>query len=395
MKAILAVNLEEALTVGLAAALDRRGLGARLRSVPSPKAAEALREGSYDLVVIDLAEQAVPPAGLLPALAEVSPDTCLVVLAGSAVVQAPDRPAMFDGIEVLERALPLEDLFIRIAAALQRGVKGHLENVGLAAFIQLLAIEKESCTLEVRSAGRTGTVRFVRGDLWDAQAGAKQGDEAAIEIFGWETVDVDMSGVGQQARRTITASLTYLLIEAMRRRDELVRDQPAPQTAARGEGGGDRQPSKQVTAGGHGSAGAVVGALIRELEGFIAVCLVEAATGRTVEARTMRADLDLELASAFSRESLHQVRELIGALRLSSAMEDLLFTFSDEVHLIRPSTNGFFVYLVADRAQTGYPQMRAALHKLWPAFEADALSRGLPRQAEGPGAAISPVTRDR
>ena len=44
MKAILAVELEEALTAGLVEALHRRGLGARLQSVVSERAAEAVRQ---------------------------------------------------------------------------------------------------------------------------------------------------------------------------------------------------------------------------------------------------------------------------------------------------------------------------------------------------------------
>ena len=176
MKAILAVNLDEALTAGLAAALHRRGLGARVQAVATPRAAEAVRQGTFDLVVIDLDGQPAPPPGLLPAIAEGSPGTRVVVLTGGAAVQAPEQPNLFDAVEILDRALPLEELSARIAAVLQRGVRGHIENVGLAAFTQLLAIEKETCVVEVRSAERQGSVVFVRGELWDAQAGTRRGD---------------------------------------------------------------------------------------------------------------------------------------------------------------------------------------------------------------------------
>ncbi len=257
-------------------------------------------------------------------------------------------------------------------------VKGHLENVGLAAFTQLLAAERETCTLTVQAVDRAGTMRFLRGELIDAQAGSQRGEEAAIEIFGWGIANVDMGSLWHQARRTITSSLTYLLIEAMRRRDEEIRDDPdagaphpIPAIAASGaRGAGASGTGQHPTVGGH-PAQDLVAALARSIEGFIAAFAVDVATGLAVATQGNRAALDLELASSGSRDSLHHATDLLGALQVGSSLEELAFTLSDQLHIIKPSGSGIFVYLVVDRERTSYPQAKATLQQLWPAFEAD------------------------
>jgi len=225
-KAILAVDLEAGVAAALAAGLSQWQAEIRLRQVSLAQAAAALQQEVFDLVVVNRGDPETAPAALVAALAAAAPAPRLLLVLGDAC--AADRP-LFQGlgsVEEMPGPASAAELLARIVAALERGVKGHLENVGLAALVQLLALDKESCTLTVQSAMGRGTLYFVRGDLCDAETAAATGEEAAIEVLGWEIANVEMTGSSLRTQRAIEMPVTFLLIEAMRRRDERARGEP-------------------------------------------------------------------------------------------------------------------------------------------------------------------------
>jgi DNA-binding response OmpR family regulator len=367
MKVILAVDLDDGLVSSLAAGLRERRSEVRLQRVPLARAPEAVRREVFDMVVLDRGDRPASPAALVAALCETSPATRLVVVGE---VDKQDRALFgsFGNVEVMGRPVQIAELVARIAAALQRGVNGHLENVGLAAFTQLLALEKETCTLNVRCAAGTGTLFFMRGELYDAEQADRTGEEAAIQILDWEIADVEMTGSCLRSRRSIQRPLTFLLIEAMRRRDE----------RGRGDLGGESQsagasPTSAPAAGAEEEAAAhdtLVPALAREIEGFVAAALVELFSGATLEALTTRPDLDPNLASAFCCELLRQEIAMLQALGLRSTLDEVVLTFSDQIHVVKLGRAGRFLYVVVDRARTSFPALRSTLQRHWEAFEA-------------------------
>ena len=367
MKVILAVDLDDGVISALAAGLRERLRDVRLQRVTLARAAETVRREAFDLVILDRGEAPASPAALVAALCDTSPATRLLVV-GAADRQDRDLFASLGNVEVIARPFQAAELAARIATALQRGVKGHLENVGLAAFVQLLALERETCTLSVRSAAGTGTLFFLRGELYDAETAARSGEEAAIEILDWEVADVEMTGSCLRSRRSIQRPLTFLLIEAMRRRDEMSRGDAAGSVAS--------APATPATpampAPGDGTppdGGTLMAKLAREIDGFVAAALVELATGTTIEALTTRPDLDPQLAGAFCCELLRQEISLLQALHLQSTLDDVVLTFSDQIHLLRLARSGDFLYVVVDRARTNFPALRSSLQRHWQAIE--------------------------
>jgi hypothetical protein len=373
MKTILTVDLEDGVVSALAIGLRERQSDVRLHKVGLARAADAVRREAFDLVVFRRGDHRASPAALVAALREASPATRLLVLGGA---DAQDRAlfASLGTVEVLARPVDAEDLAARIAAALQRGVKGHLENVGLAAFVQLLALEKETCALSVRSGGTTGTLCFVSGELYDAELGDSCGEDAAIEMLGWEITDVEMTGPCLRSQRLIQRPLTFLLMEAMRRRDERGH---AASTRNGGAGAQSGPPAAEALpppgAGGDPAPGGgeLIASLARELEGFVAAALVDLPTGEVLDAMTLRPDLDPSLAAAFCCELLRQELSLLRALELRSALDDVLLTFSDEIHFIKLARGaGSFLYIVVDPARTSFPALRSALQPHWQALDA-------------------------
>ena len=98
-----------------------------------------------------------------------------------------------------------------------------------------------------------------------------------------------------------------------------------------------------------------------EVPGFIAASLVDLDSGMTLAVRSARPEFDLAAASAFNSEIVKQKHKTIKALGLSSTLEDILLTLSDQLHLIKIVGNGTFIYLAAERSATNLAIMRTSV----------------------------------
>lgn len=92
--------------------------------------------------------------------------------------------------------------------------------ITVSSFIQILELEQKTCTLGVHSKGRDGTLFIHAGVVLDAETDALRGEEAAIAILGWEDTQIRVISACEEKKKTIKSSLTRLIIEAARCKDE-------------------------------------------------------------------------------------------------------------------------------------------------------------------------------
>jgi len=101
--------------------------------------------------------------------------------------------------------------------------QGDLAEVPTDALLQLLEMGRKSGLLELRTADGTGRVWIDSGRLVHAETEKQLGFDAAVELVATETGRFRFEpGVGTD-QSTIVASITELLLEASRIRDELSR----------------------------------------------------------------------------------------------------------------------------------------------------------------------------
>jgi hypothetical protein len=100
-----------------------------------------------------------------------------------------------------------------------------------------------------------------------------------------------------------------------------------------------------------------------DVPGFIAASLVDIDSGMTLATLSSRADFDLAAASAFNSEIVKQKVKTISALGLTSTLEDILLTLSDQLHLLKMVGTTSFIYLAADKAATNLAIIRSAVTK--------------------------------
>jgi hypothetical protein len=101
-----------------------------------------------------------------------------------------------------------------------------------------------------------------------------------------------------------------------------------------------------------------------DVNGVIATAVVDLESGMTLAAKSNRGEFDLAVASAYNSELVKQKLKIMKALKLNVALEDMLISLADQIHLIKMLPgNTSFLYLAADRGSTNLAILRTAVGK--------------------------------
>jgi CheY-like chemotaxis protein len=228
MKTVLVVDDEPSVLFALSEGLSDRRSGVRVVTAANGIEAVAVLEGEpVDLVLTDLRMPDIDGFELLTFLRRnhASLPVILMTALGSSEISA--RLTTAGSFECLAKPFHLPELKRKIAEMLSQRVKGRVENISLASFLQLLEMERKTCTLSIRSAGpdevRQGKLYFRAGRPVGAATGGLSGREAALEIVTWEHVDIEIADGCPPVDPEIEVSLSFLLMEGMRLKDESAR----------------------------------------------------------------------------------------------------------------------------------------------------------------------------
>ena len=99
-------------------------------------------------------------------------------------------------------------------------LSGVISGFTVGAFLQILELEQKTCCLEVQFQDMCGTVYVHRGVVFDAEVDSLSGEEAATLILGWDNATIRVENNCERKIKNIESSLTRLLLDALRRRDE-------------------------------------------------------------------------------------------------------------------------------------------------------------------------------
>jgi predicted regulator of Ras-like GTPase activity (Roadblock/LC7/MglB family) len=104
---------------------------------------------------------------------------------------------------------------------MDKGFEGALSGMTLADLIQIKNINRFSGCLSVEHGSQKGVVFFRDGELVHAELDDKTGREAFFDIIHWPNGEFRADPKIVTTCRTINESLTYLLLEAHRLKDEM------------------------------------------------------------------------------------------------------------------------------------------------------------------------------
>ncbi|MBW2192836.1 MAG: response regulator [Deltaproteobacteria bacterium] len=186
------------------------------------EAIEILKNKDISLVVTDLQMPKIDGLGLLAYINKYHASIpCIVMSAhGTPSMKETLQP---DILQFIEKPFAAEALAEIIIAALKRDrPDGSLSGISIPSFLQMIEIEQKTCLFEVESPGNPkGFFYFKGGEMYHAVFGGLKGEEAAMEMMHIDNPTINFKKPpARQIPKKIESELTFLILEASRRKDE-------------------------------------------------------------------------------------------------------------------------------------------------------------------------------
>src|SRR3954469_6439631 len=373
MKTVLVVDDEPTVRFALAEGLADRRRGVKIATAASGlEAITVLESERVDLVLTDLRMPEMDGFELLAHLRRNFAGLPVIVMTALGGSETADRLA--GAVECFTKPFHVPALKAKIQELLAQRVKGRVENITLPSFLQLLELERKTCTLAITSLGRAGGLFFRSGRLVGAATGELSGQSAALEIVTWEDADIEIMDVCPEVEPEIGAGLSYLLMEGMRLQDERENGQ-APRTAAPPAAAESRPRRRRPELD---TLGPMAEALKRgrSIKGAIGLVLVDTETGAVADSAgfSERLELGADMAAAVA-ELLREQRRAVRQTGGTEALEEILLTTSERYYMARGLGTGedHFLLLILDRHQGNLARAQLDLVSIERALEATKL----------------------
>jgi DNA-binding response OmpR family regulator len=136
------------------------------------------------------------------------------------VMTARDRDEVggLDTAEYIAKPPDMDFLVSRIDRAIRRQRESRVRGISLPTFLQILELERKTCTVFVSHGGRVGELYFRDGRLVQARSGGSEGEEALFELLSMR--EHSLRVVDRcEADAAISTSLAALLMEWSVRED--------------------------------------------------------------------------------------------------------------------------------------------------------------------------------
>ncbi len=182
-------------------------------------ALETLRKRPFEVVVTDLLMPVMDGFELIAALSFEFPNLPVIV-ATALEMRSLERLSGIGSFRVLRKPFELDALGTAIDMEIEAVKHGAIFGVTLASFLQLVEVERKSCTLRVVADGEVGYLFFVEGALIDAEIGDETGLKAANRIVVMNRPEIQITPQTGTRRNVINLPLSNLLLEAFRLKDE-------------------------------------------------------------------------------------------------------------------------------------------------------------------------------
>ncbi|MEK6201157.1 MAG: response regulator [Desulfobulbaceae bacterium] len=184
------------------------------------EAVAILNEQDIHLVLTDLKMPKMDGFELVAHLSSHHTAIPVIVMTAFGTPEMEENLKEIGAFQYIEKPIDFNILVEKILKGLEGRSKGFLTGVSLSSFLQLLELDKKTCTLTVRSGRHQGTMYFKNGNLLDADTDDLSGADAAYEIVSWKNVEIVLTNSCNITEAKISESLGFILLEGSRREDE-------------------------------------------------------------------------------------------------------------------------------------------------------------------------------
>lgn len=224
MKTILAVDDEKLILKILAKRLSAYADEFRLLTAGhGEEAIDILSSNPVDLVITDLQMPVMDGFELITYLMHNFHTLPVVVLTGCKTEEIGSR--LQGTVRCVNKSTIDFNAFVaELQSLLMSSTKGHIEGITLFSFLQLLHLERKTCSLTIKSSGRKGFLYFLGGELINAVYENIEGKFSAYEIVTWEDPKIEIDNICRSQNRVVTDSLDAILMDAFKMKDEEARE---------------------------------------------------------------------------------------------------------------------------------------------------------------------------
>ena len=225
-KHVLIVDDEETLTWSLSKSLsvDRETYEVSTAGT-GEDALQLIGEKLFDVVVLDIRLPGMNGLDVLMKIKEVKPAIKVIIMTayGSSEIKAKAKAR--GSLFYIEKPFGLDQMRDLIHKALNmgnsRGFDGSITGLQLPDLIQMNCLSQVTTALYIKKGDREGCIYFEDGQMTHAQIGMTEGEEALFNILTWQNGSFRFVGGMKAPKVTINTNWEYLLIEGMRKADEM------------------------------------------------------------------------------------------------------------------------------------------------------------------------------
>ena len=220
MKTILIIDDNESILNIITEKLKNCGEEIEVKTALNGKlAVEILNTSKVDLVVTDLDMPVMDGFELLSHINRHFNHIPAIVMTGFGSQAYKSRLAQLGVFNYIDKPFSTEVLEEKILGVLHSRNKGHLNSISLPNLLQTIEMDEKTLTLRIVSNEKFGYIHFDNGVLIDAETDDLIGEDAAVEILGWDEAEIKFQDLITKERK-IHVSLINIIFEASKNKDE-------------------------------------------------------------------------------------------------------------------------------------------------------------------------------
>jgi CheY-like chemotaxis protein len=185
----------------------------------SREAMRILESEPIDLLVTDLRMPEIDGFKLIAYASKNFPDLPIIVITAFGTTEIENQLKNFI-TAYIEKPIDFQNFVDQIRSTLAGVASGSFRGITLFSFLQLIELEKKSCTVVVESGSKIGALYFSSGKFVGAEMGDLEDEAAAYEILSWEDPKIKLGTPPKKSVQRVSIRITDLLLEVAKLRDE-------------------------------------------------------------------------------------------------------------------------------------------------------------------------------
>ncbi|HMA67694.1 MAG TPA: response regulator [Desulfosalsimonadaceae bacterium] len=174
-----------------------------------------LNDNEVDLIITDIQMPVMDGFSLLAHLSQHYPGIPAFIITAHGTPENISKSKKLGISHFFKKPLDMKHLTRKIIEQLDAGADGQIHCMSLPTFLQLVEMESKTCTLTItpHTQAEPGRLYFVEGELFAAETGNLENEEAAREIIGWEKASIFIANSCKKRVKQVSQPLMRILME--------------------------------------------------------------------------------------------------------------------------------------------------------------------------------------